>query len=151
MPSVNKVIVLGHLGRDPETRFLADGSAVCNFSVATSERWKDKNSGEQKESTEWHRISCWGKQAEWAGENLRKGTLVYVEGKLQTRKWTDKDDIERYTTEIRADIVQGVKDYGSAQGDGQTQQRGARPAGTKPAVRPAPAQTVADMDEDVPF
>lgn len=106
MASVNKVIIVGNLGKDPETRFMPNGEAVTNFSVATTESWKDKNSGEKKEVTEWHRITTFRKLAEICGEYLKKGSSVYLEGKLQTRKYTDKDGIERYTTEIVADTMQ---------------------------------------------
>jgi single-strand DNA-binding protein len=105
MPSLNKVIVIGHLGKDPENRFLPDGKAVSNFTVATSEQRKDKETGEKKEKTEWHRITAFGKLGEICGEYLRKGSLVYVEGKLGTRKWTDKEGVDRYTTEITADTM----------------------------------------------
>lgn len=106
MSSVNKVIVIGHLGKDPEVRYLPNGDAVANITVATTESWKDKTSGEKKEETEWHRISMFGKTAEVAGEYLKKGAQVYIEGKIQTKKWTDKEGQERYTTEIRADRMQ---------------------------------------------
>lgn len=105
MPSVNKVIVLGNLGRDPEVKYTAGGDAVCNLSIATSEQWKDKN-GEKQERTEWHRIVLFGRQAEIAGEYLKKGRSVYIEGRLQTRKYTDKDGVEKYSTEIVADRMQ---------------------------------------------
>ncbi len=103
MASVNKVILIGGLGRDPETRYGAGGGAICNISLATSESWKDKETGEKKESTEWHRVVFFGKLAEIAGEYLKKGSSCYVEGSLKTRKWTDKENVERYTTEIVAD------------------------------------------------
>ena len=103
MASVNKAIILGNLGKDPETRFLPDGKAVCNFSIATSEQWKDKATGEKKEATEWHRISAFGRLAEVCSEYLHKGSSVYIEGKIKTRKWQDKDGQDRYTTEIQAD------------------------------------------------
>lgn len=105
MASVNKAIIVGTLGRDPEIRYMPNGDAACNLSVATSESWKDK-SGEKQERTEWHRISMFGKLAEIAGQYLAKGSSVYLEGKLQTRKWTDKDGVEKYTTEIIADRMQ---------------------------------------------
>jgi len=106
MASVNKVIIVGNLGRDPETRYMPNGDAVTNVAVATTESWKDKNSGEKKELTEWHRITFYRKLAEIAGQYLKKGSQVYVEGRLQTRKWTDKDGVEKYTTEIIADTMQ---------------------------------------------
>jgi len=105
MASVNKVILVGNLGRDPETRYMPNGEAVTNFSIATTETWKDK-SGEKKEATEWHRITMYRKLAEIAAEYLKKGSSVYIEGKLQTRKWTDKDGVEKYTTEIIGDVMQ---------------------------------------------
>lgn len=101
MPSVNKVVIIGHLGRDPETRFMANGDAVCNVSIATSESWKDK-AGKKQEKTEWHNVVFFKKLAEIAGEYLKKGALTYVEGRLQTRKWKDKEGVERYSTEIIA-------------------------------------------------
>jgi len=111
MASVNRVILVGNLGRDPETRYMPNGEAVTNFSIATTETWKDK-SGEKKEATEWHRITMYRKLAEIAAEYLKKGSSVYIEGKLQTRKWTDKDGVEKYTTEVVADVMQmlGGKD-----------------------------------------
>ncbi|TFW07519.1 single-stranded DNA-binding protein, partial [Oxalobacteraceae bacterium OM1] len=115
MASVNKVIIVGNLGRDPETRYMPNGDAVTNVAVATTESWKDKNSGEKKELTEWHRITFYRKLAEIAGQYLKKGSQVYVEGRLQTRKWTDKEGVERYTTEIIADTMQML---GSRQGMG---------------------------------
>ena len=105
MASINKAIIIGTLGRDPEIRYMESGDAICNISVATSESWKDK-SGEKQERTEWHRVSMFGKLAEIAGQYLAKGSSVYLEGKLQTRKWNDKDGNERYTTEIIADRMQ---------------------------------------------
>ncbi len=102
MASLNSVQIIGHLGRDPEVRYLPDNTAVANISVATSEEWKDKATGEKKSATEWHRVGFFGRLAEIAGEYLKKGSQVYVEGQLKTRKWTDKDGIEKYTTEIRA-------------------------------------------------
>ena len=104
MSSVNKVTLVGRLGQDPETKDV-NGTTVANFSLATSETWKDKDSGDKKERTEWHRLVAWGRQAEIVGEYLTKGSLIYVEGQLQTRKWTDKDDNERYTTEIRVGMM----------------------------------------------
>ena len=106
MASVNKVILVGNLGRDPEVRYTPGGSAVANFTLATTDRWNDPSSGEKKERTEWHRIVVWGKQAEIAGEYLRKGRQVYVEGSLQTREWTDRDGNKRYTTEVRVQRFQ---------------------------------------------
>jgi single-strand DNA-binding protein len=106
MPSLNKVFLMGHLGSDPEIRYTQSGAAVANFSVATSERWKDKVTGEDKENTEWHRIVAWNKTAEIAGERLRKGDLVFIDGRIQTRGWEDKNGNKRYTTEIVAHFMQ---------------------------------------------
>jgi single-strand DNA-binding protein len=160
MASVNKVIIVGNLGRDPETRYMPNGDAVTNIAVATTESWKDKTSGEKKELTEWHRITFYRKLAEIAGQYLKKGSQVYVEGRLQTRKWTDKENVERYTTEIIADTMQML---GSRQGMGgaaptDDEYGGApaarqNPAGAAPA-RSAPSRPSAnfnDMDDDIPF
>src|SRR5574343_1104110 len=103
MASVNKVILVGNLGRDPEVRYTASGDAMCNLSLATTDTWKDKATGEKKDQTEWHRISLFGRQAEIAGQYLKKGSQIYVEGSLRTRKWQDQNGQERYSTEIRAD------------------------------------------------
>jgi len=114
MAGVNKVILVGNLGRDPEVRYTTGGAAVANFTVATTERWNDAASGERKEKTEWHRIVVWGKQAEIAGEYLRKGRQVYIEGSLQTREWTDRDGNKRTTTEVRAQRFQMLGKAGDA-------------------------------------
>lgn len=114
MASVNKVILVGNLGRDPETRYMPSGEAVCNFSLATSETWKDKATGERKEATEWHRVVLFGRLAEIAAQYLRKGSSVYIEGSLRTRKWTDQSGQERYTTEIRADVMKMLGGRGGA-------------------------------------
>src|ERR1700712_3308558 len=116
MASVNKVIIVGNLGRDPEMRYMPSGDAIANIAVATSFKSKDKNTGEQKESTEWHRISFFGRLAEVAGQYLKKGSQVYVEGKLRTRKYTDKDGVEKYSTEIVADAMQMLGGRQSAGG-----------------------------------
>jgi single-strand DNA-binding protein len=113
--SVNKAIIVGNLGRDPETRYMQSGDAITNITVATTDRWKDKSSGETKESTEWHRIAFFGKLAEVAGQYLQKGSQVYVEGKIRTRKYTDKDGVEKYATQIEADTLQML---GKKEGDG---------------------------------
>lgn len=147
MASVNKVIVVGNLGRDPETKYMPNGEAVTNIAVATTESWKDKNTGEKKELTEWHRITFYRKLAEIAGQYLKKGSQVYVEGRLQTRKWTDKEGVERYTTEIVADTMQmlgGRQDGGSA----APASRGGT-GGQTTSQRPAPSSS--DMDDDIPF
>jgi len=165
MASVNKVILVGNLGRDPEVRYTPDGAAICNVSIATTSNWKDKNSGERREETEWHRVVFYNRLAEIAGEYLRKGRSVYVEGRLKTRKWQDKDSgQDRYATEIVADQMQmlGGRDSGgeggssSGGGYGGTEYGGARqrpaPQRPAPAQAPAPAAAnLADMDDDVPF
>jgi single-strand DNA-binding protein len=150
MASVNKVIVVGNLGKDPDTRFLPDGKAVCNFSVATTDTWKDKATGEKKEATEWHRVSSFGRLAEICGEYLKKGSQVYVEGKLRTRKWQDKEGQDRYTTEIIADAMQML---GSRSGMGGGEPREAREPSSAGESRPAkkPAGQFQDMDDDIPF
>ena len=157
MASVNKVILVGNLGRDPETRYMPDGGAITNISIATTSTWKDK-SGEKQEATEWHRISFFGKLAEIAGEYLKKGSQVYVEGKLRTRKWQDKDGVDKYTTEVIADAMQmlggrqGLGGEGGGAGD-YAKSSGA-PAGA--AAKPAGgtkggAAKFDDMDDDIPF
>jgi single-strand DNA-binding protein len=155
MASVNKVILIGNLGRDPETRYMPDGGAVTNVSIATTESWKDKN-GEKQEKTEWHRIAFFGKLAEIAGEYLKKGSQVYVEGRLQTRKWQDKDGQDKYTTEIIADRMQML---GSRQGmggaDRERDAAGDRESGAKAgnkAVAGKPAGSkFDDFEDDIPF
>lgn len=117
---VNKVILIGHLGQDPEVRYMPNGNAVVNMTLATSENWKDKNTGENKEKTEWHRIVLFGKLAEIAGEYLRKGSQVYIEGSLQTRKWQDQNGLERYTTEIVVNIGGTMQMLGSRNSHLQT-------------------------------
>jgi single-strand DNA-binding protein len=154
MASVNKVILVGNLGRDPETRYNPEGGAICNISVATTETWKDKASGEKQERTEWHRVVFFNRLAEIAGEYLKKGSQVYVEGALRTRKWQDKEGKERYTTEIVAERMQML---GSRSGMGDT---GARDRGDEdkaPAVAgegkaaKKPAGKFDDMEDDIPF
>ena len=159
MASVNKVIIVGNLGRDPETRYLPSGEAVTNISVATTDKWKDKASGEMKEATEWHRVSFFGRLAEIAGEYLKKGSQVYVEGSLRTRKWQDKDGQDRYSTEIRADVMQmlGRREGG---GEPRPEMRGAPPgerseargaAGQGAPAAKKPAGKFDDMEDDIPF
>lgn len=150
MASVNKVIVVGNLGRDPEMRTFPSGDQVANVTIATTDRWRDKSTGENKEATEWHRVSFHGRLAEIVGQYLKKGSQVYVEGSLRTRKWTDQSGQERYATEIRADSMQML----GGRGDGEGSQRPAPRAA--PAPRPAPPPTAAgsgfeDMDDDIPF
>ena len=156
MASVNKVIIVGNLGADPETRYLPSGEAVTNIRVATTDRWKDKASGEMKEATEWHRISFFGRLAEISGEYLKKGSQVYVEGSLRTRKWQDKEGKDRYSTDIRGDVMQML---GSRAGAGEPRE-GARErapvtAGGEGAAKPAgakkPAGKFDDMEDDIPF
>jgi single-strand DNA-binding protein len=141
---INKVILIGHLGRDPEVRYSASGSAIANITLATSEQWRDKQSGEQQERTEWHRVVMFGKLGEIAGEYLKKGSQVYIEGRLQTRKWQDNQGNDRYTTEIVANDMQmlGGRGGGSA---GFNQDTGS--ASQAPAAAPA----AADFDDDIPF
>lgn len=148
MASVNKVIIVGNLGRDPEVRYMPSGDAIANIAVATSFKSKDKNTGEAKETTEWHRISFFGRLAEIVGQYLKKGSSVYIEGRLQTRKYTDKDGVEKYATEIVAENMQMLS--GTKQGDeaGAPAQRPAAAPAQRPAARPAPKQ---DMDDDIPF
>ena len=153
MASVNKVIVVGNLGKDPETRFMPDGKAVCNFSVATTDTWKDKATGEKKEATEWHRISSFGRLAEICGEYLKKGSQVYIEGKLRTRKWQDKEGQDRYTTEIIAAEMKllGSRD-GSGNSTGSAPATPARPAAVAATPKPpAPVPAGEEFDDDIPF
>jgi single-strand DNA-binding protein len=175
MASINKVILIGNLGRDPEVRYTPNGAAICNVTIATSRNWKDKNSGEKMEETEWHRVVFYDRLAEIAGEYLKKGRPVYVEGRLKTRKWTDKDGAEKYTTEIIADNMQllGGREGGGGgdEGGGGGYSRGAQGGGgdsgggaprqerSAPAARPAASKPAAaksstgfdDMDDDIPF
>ena len=152
MASVNKVILIGNLGKDPETRYLPSGEAVTSFSIATSETWKDKTSGEKKEATEWHRISAFGKLAEICGESLRKGSPVYIEGSLRTRKWQDKEGQDRYTTEIRADQMRMLGSRGEGGGGGM-REPAAAPSGGSTSKAPAKKSggSFDDMDDDIPF
>lgn len=165
MASLNKVQLIGNLGKDPETRYLPDGTAACSFSVATSETWKDKNSGERKERTEWHNVSIIGPLAEVAGKYLHKGSKVYLEGKLATRKWQDRDGNDKYTTEVKLDSFTGqmVMLDGKPGNDNGGQEGGGQPSGGQrqerapQAQRPASNQNTnaapnfADMDDDIPF
>ncbi len=180
MASVNKVILVGNLGRDPEMRYMPSGDAICNISIATTDTWKDKNSGDKKESTEWHRVVFFGRQAEIAGQYLKKGSQVYIEGKLQTRKY-QKDGVDHYATDIRADVMQFLggregtgeaparesgggqqRPYGGGQSGGADAGQsaggygGGRPSGgapSQPPSRPAgpPSGGFGDMDDDIPF
>lgn len=141
---LNQAQIIGHLGRDPETRYLPSGDAVTNFSIATTEKWRDKNTGEQKEATEWHRINTFGKLAEIAGQYLKKGSLVFIQGKIVTRKWQDKDGIERYSTEIRADSMKMLG--GRPEGDQQQQRQHHQPPQHAPQ-----GGSFDGMDDDIPF
>ena len=149
---VNKVIIVGNLGQDPETRYMPSGSAVTNFTVATNESWKDKQTGEQKDRTEWHRVAMFNRLAEIAAEYLRKGSQVYIEGKLRTRKWQGQDGNDRYTTEIIADEMQmlggrgdgGGGNFGGSKGGGKG--AGSQGGGNAPP-QPGPD----DFDDDIPF
>jgi single-strand DNA-binding protein len=153
---INKVILVGNLGADPETRYMPSGSAVTNLSVATSESWKDKQTGEQNERTEWHKVVMFDRLAEIAAEYLRKGSQVYIEGKLQTRKWQDRDGNDRWTTEIRANEMQMLGGRGGAGGgggfggggpSGGGQQGSGQQGGGSAPPQPGPD----DFDDDIPF
>jgi len=147
---INKVILVGNLGKDPETRYMPSGKAVTNFSIATSESWKDKQTGEQKEQTEWHNIVMYDRLAEIAAEYLRKGSQVYVEGRLRTRKWQDKEGRDRYTTEIIANEMQMLGGRGGAGGGMGTESRAEpRPAPATERAAAAPARD--EFDDDIPF
>lgn len=166
---VNKVILVGHLGQDPEVKYMPSGGAVANVSIATSEQWTDKQSNEKRERTEWHRVVFFNRTAEVVGEYLRKGSQIYVEGRLQTRKWQDQNGQDRYTTEIVANEMQMLggrggqggdasfgggqsQSYGQQQGGGMNQggrgQNNMNQGGGRPAPAPAPAD---DFDDDIPF
>jgi single-strand DNA-binding protein len=140
---INKVILVGNLGQDPETRYMPSGSAVTNITVATNESWKDKQTGEQKERTEWHRVAMFNRLAEIAAEYLRKGSQVYIEGKLRTRKWQDRDGNDRYTTEIIADEMQML---GGRGGGGSAPMRS-----ESGSAGQAPQPPTDDFDDDIPF
>ncbi len=149
---INKVILVGNLGADPETRYMPSGSAVTNLSVATSESWKDKQTGEQNERTEWHKVVMFDRLAEIAAEYLRKGSQVYIEGKLQTRKWQDRDGNDRWTTEIRASEMQMLGGRGGAGGGGSFGGGGGGGGGGQKSGGSAPPQPGPDdFDDDIPF
>ena len=168
MAGINKVIIVGRLGNDPEIRTMPNGEAVANISVATSETWTDKNTGERRETTEWHRIVFYRRQAEVVGEYLRKGSQVYVEGRLRTRKWQDQNGQDRYTTEIQGDVMQMLDsrnagnqggDYGYAP-QSAPQQYSQQPSyqsqsaprqAAKPASAPQPEPAMDSFDDDIPF
>jgi single-strand DNA-binding protein len=160
MASVNKVILIGNLGRDPEVRYLPSGSAICNIAIATSRQWKDKTSGERQEETEWHRVTFFDRMAEIAGEYLKKGRSVYVEGRLKTRKYTDKDGVEKYATDIIATEMQllgGREGMGGGAPEDAGGMARSAPAARAPAPAPAPQPQARsstgfdDMDDDIPF
>ncbi len=175
MASVNKVILVGNLGRDPEVRYTAEGSAITSISVATTSTWKDRNSGERREETEWHRVTFFNRLAEIAGEYLKKGRSVYIEGRLKTRKYTDANGVEKYATDIIAEQMQmlGGREGGGGGGDfggdgggrsggnygggsgggygGGGSRGGASAGGGAPAGGNRPAPTFDDMDDDIPF
>src|SRR3954467_1519372 len=159
MASINKIIIAGNLGRDPEARTFPSGDRVANVTIATTDKWKDKQSGEMKEATEWHRVVFNGRLAEIAGEYLRKGSQVYVEGSLRTRKWTDKDGVEKFTTEIRADEMKMLgkregmgggggsgDDEGGGGGYSRAPARAPAPAAKQPAAGGKPSSGFDDMD-----
>jgi single-strand DNA-binding protein len=164
MASVNKVIIIGNLGRDPEVRYTPNGSAVCNVSVATTRTWKNKESGDKNEETEWHRVVFYDRLAEIAGEYLKKGRSVYVEGRLKTRKWQDKDGVEKFTTEIIAEEMKmlggregmgggAADDSGGGSGYAERPAPASRPAGGGGAAKPAAKSSTGfdNMDDDIPF
>ena len=163
MSSLNEVNLIGRLGQDPEVRYMQSGDAVCNLSLATSERWKDK-SGEQKEATEWHKLVCYGRLAEVCGEYLKKGSLIYVKGSLKTRKWTDQQGQDRYTTEINFKEMKILSSREQGTGGAQSGAQPGAQSGTRPAQSgaaaprqqptPAPqatAQPPMNFDDDIPF
>jgi single-strand DNA-binding protein len=165
MASVNKVILIGNLGKDPEVRYTPNGNAICNLTLATSRNWKSKDSGEKMEETEWHRVVMYDRLAEIAGEYLKKGRPIYVEGRIKTRKWQDKEGVDRYTTEIIAEEMKmlgsregagtgggGASDEGAPSGYGERPAPAARPtaaAAPKPAAKSATGFD--NMDDDIPF
>ena len=157
MASVNKVILVGNLGADPEVRYMTNGDAVANIRMATTESWKDKNTGERKEITEWHRVVFYRKLADIVEKYLKKGSAVYIEGRIRTRKWQDKEGQERYTTEIEANEMQMLGSRQSVSSSGGEAEFGgsmpSQPAPSNAAARSAPAKSSPfdDMDDDVPF
>jgi single-strand DNA-binding protein len=154
MGSVNKVILVGNLGRDAELRYTPGGAAVATLNLATTEVWNDKASGQKQEKTEWHRIVLWGKSAESLSEYLTKGKQIYVEGRLQTRKWQDKDGNDKYTTEIRADRITllGGGGGGGMAGAGRQAQRASAPAGGGGGEHEPMGEPISDLtDDDIPF
>lgn len=144
MASVNKAIIIGNLGKDPEVRHMPSGDAICNLTVATSEKWKDKQTGEMQEHTEWHRVSFFGKLAEVCEKYLRKGSAVYVEGSIRTRKWQDNNGQDRYSTEIKGQSMQMLGGR-----DGDNQGRAPQQRAATPQQKPAPADDF--DDQEIPF
>ena len=152
--SLNEAKLIGHVGRDPETRYLPSGDAVVNFSVATTDKWRDKTTNEQREATEWHRVVFNGRLAEIVGQYLRKGAQVYVDGSLRTRKWTDQAGVEKYSTEIRADNMQmlgGRQDGGGQQQDAPQQRQAQRPPPPPPKPAASGFGDMGDDGSDIPF
>ena len=148
---INKVILVGNLGNDPEVRYAPSGSAIANITLATSDSWKDKQTGEQQDRTEWHRVVFFNRLAEIVGEYLRKGSKVYVEGSLRTRKWQDKSGQDRYTTEIVAGEMQMLDSRGGSAGANQGFQKPSAAQQAAPAVQPQPAAMTEEFDDDIPF
>ncbi len=151
MRGINKVILVGTLGKDPESKTFQNGGSVCNFSIATSESWKDKNTGEAVEQTEWHRIVLNNRLGEIAQQYLKKGSKVYIEGSLRTRKWTDQQGVERYSTEVRGDSMQMLDSKGGGSTSAPMADYGQAPANS-PAPAAVPSNNYnADLDDDLPF
>ncbi|MFV8979810.1 single-stranded DNA-binding protein [Serratia fonticola] len=148
---VNKVILVGNLGKDPEVRYLPNGGAVANITLATSESWRDKATGERKEKTEWHRVILFGKLAEVAGEYLSKGSQIYIEGKLTTRKWTDQAGVEKYTTEIHVNVSGTMQMLGGRQSDGVQKPAGQQQRQQRNAQQATSNEPPMDFDDDCPF
>ncbi|MDH5601198.1 MAG: single-stranded DNA-binding protein [Gammaproteobacteria bacterium] len=149
---VNKVILIGNLGQDPEVKYMPNGNAVANITVATSESWKDKNTGEQVDKTEWHRVVFFRRLAEIVGEYLKKGSKIYIEGKLQTRKWQDKNGADHWTTEVIANEMQMLDSRGGGSSDFDQNQSSSSDFGTQSApAQSAPAPANNDFDDDIPF
>ncbi|MEA3275805.1 MAG: single-stranded DNA-binding protein [Pseudomonadota bacterium] len=150
--SVNKVILIGNLGADPETRYMPNGNAVANINIATSEQWRDRNTGENQERTEWHRVALFGKLGEIAGQYLRKGAKVYIEGKIRTRKWQDQSGQDRYSTEVVADQMQMLDSRGGGASVPFDEPGGGQPqrVGEAPQPQPQPLEKP-DFDDDIPF
>jgi single-strand DNA-binding protein len=148
---VNKVILIGHLGKDPQQRAMPSGKAVVNFTMATTDQWRDKQTGENKEATEWHNIVMFDRLAEIAAEYLRKGSQVYIEGKIRTRKWQDKEGNDRYTTEIIANEMSMLGGRGAGERGSAPSQDRSRERGEERAARPEPAGVAESFDDDIPF